>query len=160
MTIPPCTTGRHSTVDDTPAPEPKPVDENAAKLVQQSASEPTLAAPAARKPQSQAASPRPPASPAPPEDESDEPDAVVSAGVTCKRRGCNVTSTGGDRSEEKCVHHPGQALFHEGSKGWTCCKRRVLEFDEFLKIEGCKTKSRHLFVGRKKEGEEILETVR
>ena len=59
------------------------------------------------------------------------------------------------------MHHPGVALFHEGSKGWTCCKRRVLEFEEFMKIEGCKTKKRHLFVGKgKPSGEEKLETVR
>ena len=30
------------------------------------------------------------------------------------------------------------------SKGYLCCKRRVLEFDEFLKIGGCKT-GKHLF---------------
>ena len=57
-------------------------------------------------------------------------------------------------------------IFHEGSKGYTCCKRRVLEFDEFMKIEGCKTKERHMFVGSGKRkgagagGEELLETVR
>ena len=43
-----------------------------------------------------------------------------------------------------------EAVFHEGSKGYLCCKRRVLEFSEFLKIEGCTTGS-HLFVGAKKE---------
>ena len=53
------------------------------------------------------------------------------------------------RDGEKCVYHPGQAIFHEGSKGWTCCKRRVLEFDEFMKIEGCEHKGKHLFIGRK-----------
>lgn len=65
------------------------------------------------------------------------------------------------------MFHPGAPLFHEGSKGYTCCKRRVLEFDEFMKIEGCKTRDRHLFIGsggKKKAGneagEEILETVR
>lgn len=31
-----------------------------------------------------------------------------------------------------------------------CCKRRVLEFDEFLKIEGCKV-GRHLFVPKQKK---------
>jgi hypothetical protein len=46
----------------------------------------------------------------------------------------------------------------------------VLEFDEFMKIEGCQTKERHLFVGsgKRKEaggeqnssGEEMLATVR
>lgn len=43
-----------------------------------------------------------------------------------------------------------QAIFHEGSKGYLCCKRRVLEFSEFLKIEGC-TEGKHLFVGPKKD---------
>jgi len=54
------------------------------------------------------------------------------------------------RHEEECVYHPGVPLFHEGSKGWTCCKRRVLEFDEFMKIEGCKRRNRHCYVGKKK----------
>lgn len=59
------------------------------------------------------------------------------------------------------MHHPGQALFHEGSKGWTCCKRRVLEFDEFMRIEGCRKKPRHLFVGSgKKQGEEIVASIK
>ena len=66
------------------------------------------------------------------------------------------------RDGEECIHHPGQALFHEGSKGWTCCKRRVLEFDEFMKIEGCKRKNKHLFLGSKKDSakEEALMQVR
>lgn len=49
-----------------------------------------------------------------------------------------------------------QPVFHEGSKGYLCCKRRVLEFTEFLKIPGCKT-GRHLFVGQKKDGEELVQ---
>jgi len=40
----------------------------------------------------------------------------------------------------------------------------VLEFDEFMKIEGCKRKGRHLFVGKggknKGGGEEVVESVR
>jgi hypothetical protein len=82
--------------------------------------------------------------------------------VTCRRRGCDATyDPDKGREGEKCVHHPGQAVFHEGSKGWSCCKRRVLEFDEFMKIEGCTTKSRHLFVGKKKANEEEkLDTVK
>src|ERR1700678_3986839 len=38
----------------------------------------------------------------------------------------------------------------------------VLEFDEFLKIEGCKKRKRHLFVGQPKDAtaEEKLGTVR
>jgi len=38
-----------------------------------------------------------------------------------------------------------------GSKGYSCCKRRVLEFDQFMKIPGCAT-GRHLFIGAPKSG--------
>ncbi|KAF3360370.1 hypothetical protein VdG1_01330 [Verticillium dahliae VDG1] len=141
----------------------------------------------------------------------------------CVHQGCGKLYTD---PEEVCVYHPGPPVFHEGQKGWkcckprfltfeeflaippctegkhsttdlppkveqkepqadsalveklaaasgskgySCCKRRVLEFDQFMKIEGCKTKERHLFVGSGKKnkdgnvetgGEEVLETVR
>jgi hypothetical protein len=79
--------------------------------------------------------------------------------------------TGQSRDEEKCVYHPGVPIFHEGSKGYSCCKRRVLEFDQFMKLEGCQTKERHLFVGSGKkkksdaemegpDGEEVVQNVR
>lgn len=53
-------------------------------------------------------------------------------------------------------------MFHEGSKGWTCCKRRVLEFEEFMRIEGCRQKDKHLFVGTgsNEEEENIILNVR
>ncbi|KAJ6006158.1 hypothetical protein N7451_004102 [Penicillium sp. IBT 35674x] len=131
LAIPPCTTGKHSTVDDTPAPEPPKVTEE-------------------------------PPAPAPVEPDSDDPSLDIPANATCRRRGCGTTYTGSTaRDDEKCVHHPGQPIFHEGSKGWTCCKRRVLEFDQFLKIPGCTEKTRHMFVGKPKpEGEEKVESVR
>lgn len=168
LTITPCTIGKHTTVDDTPVPaEQKPSDADVEAKIQAQAPKPTnntenLPPPVARQPIA-AQSPRPTASPAPPEDESDAEDAVVPDNTTCKRKGCgSVYKQGQDRSKEECVHHPGQALFHEGSKGWTCCKRRVLEFDEFMRIPGCKTKSRHCFVGKKKDEqtEEALSEVR
>lgn len=43
------------------------------------------------------------------------------------------------------------------AQGYFCCKRRVLEFEEFLKIEGC-AEGRHLFV-RKSKGE-VRDTTR
>lgn len=164
MTIPPCITGQHSIIDDTPAPEPKPDDsEIEAKIRNQKTSSDTLNPAIARNPVATQA-PRASPSPAPPEDEDDPPDAPVPDGAGCKRRACGTTyHAGQDRTQEQCVYHPGQALFHEGSKGWTCCKRRVLEFDEFMKIPGCKTKDRHLFVGRKRldgDAEEKLSEVR
>jgi hypothetical protein len=145
LAIPPCTTGTHSDVDDTPAPAPKPAPEVADSIP---------AAP--RLPAAQAA-PQAAAAPAPPpESEDDDPEIELKKGASCRRKGCGVTHSGGG--------HPGAPIFHEGSKGWSCCKRRVLEFDQFMNIEGCKTKDRHLFVGSgqkdKAGAEEKLETVR
>lgn len=163
MEIPPCTTGKHSTVDDTPAPEPKPNNADVdAKIRAENERAQNLPPPVARVAVA-AQPPKATPSPAPPEDEDDDPDIPIPDGATCKRRGCGaVYKAGQDRSTEECVHHPGQALFHEGSKGWTCCKRRVLEFDEFMKLPGCTTKPQHLFVGKKKDptSEEELKDVR
>ncbi|KAJ5489218.1 hypothetical protein N7539_004108 [Penicillium diatomitis] len=142
LAIPPCTTGKHSTVDDTPAPEP------------------------VKAPEEPAPAPTPAAAPAPiplvvEEPDSDDPDAEIPANATCRRKGCGATYDGSRDREEKCVHHPGAPVFHEGSKGWSCCKRRVLEFDQFLKIPGCTEKVRHMFVGKAKPaGEEKVESVR
>ena len=62
------------------------------------------------------------------------------------------------------MHHPGHPIFHEGSKGWSCCKKRVLDFDEFMQIEGCKTKQKHMFVGSGKQkgsgDEKVVDSVR
>ncbi|KAF5864461.1 hypothetical protein ETB97_007565 [Aspergillus alliaceus] len=166
LEIPPCTTGKHSTVDDTPVEPPK----NTAQI----ADEPQLVAPQpVAAPVANSGVPRstyspaiaPPsntASPAPEESESDDPSLDIPVNATCRRRGCGAGHNSSvSREEEKCVHHPGQPIFHEGSKGWSCCKKRVLDFDDFLKIEGCREKKRHLFIGKgKPAGEEKVETVR
>ncbi|KAI8338100.1 chord-domain-containing protein [Chlamydoabsidia padenii] len=98
------------------------------------------------------------------EDEDDDESIPVKVGTTCRRRGCGVTFTddatnrqGGP--ESVCHYHPGAPIFHEGSKGWSCCPRKVLEFDEFLKIKGCKERQGHLFVGSKKDGQQQEELV-
>lgn len=163
MEIPPCTTGTHSTVDDTPLPEPAP---NNADLDAKIKAENERAAnlpPAIARVAVTAQPPKTSPSPAPPEDEDDDPDIPIPDGATCKRKACGVAHKAGDSREgEECVHHPGFALFHEGSKGYTCCKRRVLEFDEFMRIPGCSTKPHHLFVGKKKDptSEEEIKEVR
>jgi hypothetical protein len=163
MAIPPCTTGKHSTVDDTPKPEPKPSDEEVEAKIREQKEKAESLQPAVARVAVAAQTPRASPSPAPPEDEEDDPAVPVPDGATCKRRACGVVyKAGQSREGEQCVHHPGQALFHEGSKGWTCCKKRVLEFDEFMKITGCTTKDQHVFVGKKKDAsnEEELKEVR
>ncbi|ODV91281.1 hypothetical protein CANCADRAFT_2993 [Tortispora caseinolytica NRRL Y-17796] len=72
----------------------------------------------------------------------DPDDAVIPDKAMCKRRGCGKVYEG---SRDGCVFHPGVPVFHDAAKGWSCCKKRVLEFDAFLKIPGC-AKGKHLFV--------------
>ncbi|KAK3945342.1 cysteine and histidine-rich domain-containing protein [Diplogelasinospora grovesii] len=170
MTIEPCTEGKHSTTDFPPKIEKKEADPS---LVANNANDVPPPPPRTPIPAAQHA-PTPP--PPPPESDDDEEGIEISEGLICKRRGCEAGYTkGSSRDNEACVHHPGVPIFHEGSKGYSCCKRRVLEFDQFMKIEGCKTKKRHLFVGSGKDaaaaaakggssgtegGEEVLESVR
>lgn len=100
------------------------------------------------------------------EDPADSDDKLP-AGLVCKRGGCGFKYEGGprDRSKESCKYHKGSPIFHEGSKGWSCCKRRVLDFNDFLNIEPCSTaESGHLFVGAPKaaadgsaDGEESID---
>ncbi|MCJ1424758.1 Integrin beta-1-binding protein 2, partial [Sticta canariensis] len=155
LSIPPCTTGKHSTTDDTPAPEP-PLS-NVAELAAP-AIKPKKVPDLERASQVLSVAQLVPPPPATPQSDSDDPALLVPPNTSCRRRGCNACSP----TNTPCVYHPGQALFHEGSKGWTCCKKRVLEFEEFMRIEGCKRKHRHLFIGSGKNNgkEELLSTVR
>jgi len=89
--------------------------------------------------------------PQPVVEEEDDLAVPVAPGKICTRRACGVAFVSdevnrqGDGEGAVCTYHPLAPLFHEGSKGYMCCKPKVLEFDEFLKIKGCKT-GRHCFV--------------
>lgn len=106
--------------------------------------------------------------------EEDDLDLPVPTGAICKRKGCGakyesdqVSRGSGEKSV--CHFHPlgvslsasmmneltRQPIFHEGSKGYLCCKRRVLDFSDFLNITGC-TEGKHLFVGARKSEEEVV----
>ena len=59
---------------------------------------------------------------------------------TCKRMGCGMKFKECDNTETSCRYHKGKPIFHERSKGWSCCasgKKAVYDFDEFLKIPPC-----------------------
>lgn len=163
MSIAPCTTGTHSTTDHPPAIEKK---QNKHEDICNSTPNPSTTtrspAPVPSIPQTKAAPPPQPA----PESEDDDPSVEIPPNKICRRRACGKQYTGQRKEDEKCLFHPGVPVFHEGSKGYTCCKRRVLEFDQFLSLQGCQTKEQHLFVGSGKvkgtnsSGEEALESVR
>ncbi|KAJ1552121.1 Cysteine and histidine-rich domain-containing protein 1 [Nowakowskiella sp. JEL0078] len=57
--------------------------------------------------------------------------------LLCTRRGCGKSFKDDENNEAACEFHSGGPVFHEGLKGWSCCSKRVIDFDEFLKIPGC-----------------------
>jgi len=83
--------------------------------------------------------------------EEDDLSAPVPPGTVCRRKGCGVTFVSDELNRQGngegviCCYHSLPPIFREGSKGYLCCKRRVLEFEEFLKIKGCQT-GRHCFI--------------
>ncbi|KAK0210240.1 hypothetical protein DFS33DRAFT_1402956 [Desarmillaria ectypa] len=100
--------------------------------------------------------------PPPAIEEEDDLSIPVAVGTKCLRKGCGKLFVSdelnrlGDGEGTVCVYHPSPPIFREGSKGYLCCKRRVLEFDEFLKIGGCKT-GRHVFAVKAAPGPALTE---
>ncbi|KAL2919825.1 hypothetical protein HK105_200742 [Polyrhizophydium stewartii] len=154
LKIPGCAVGKHTTqTPESPAPaapasEPPKASAVAADGVETfHVAGPALSAPAAASAAAPASAPS--TAPAPPvvaeQDLNDAADAQIAEGAVCRRKACGQRfAATAARGGAECVFHPGAPIFHEGSKGWSCCTRRVLEFDEFLKIKGCTT-GRHRF---------------
>lgn len=55
----------------------------------------------------------------------DKPDAKIEVGSKCKRPSCGKPFVGEESRMEECVFHSGSPVFHEGSKGWSCCSRKA-----------------------------------
>ncbi|KAH9951955.1 chord-domain-containing protein [Amylocystis lapponica] len=155
MKIPGCTRGSHT--DEAPkteTPTPATPTVNLKLASSQEGKETYSAVPSGLKPVGNTA-PSPPPEPVPIVEEEDDLSVAVTVGTKCRRNGCQVTFQSddvdriGDGPGTVCRYHSMPPIFREGSKGYLCCKRRVLEFDEFLKIEGCKT-GRHVFVPQNK----------
>ena len=60
----------------------------------------------------------------------------------CFNRGCNQRYDEDKNHDEACTHHPGLPYFHDAYKIWSCCKKKSIDFTQFLDIKGC-TKSKH-----------------
>ena len=75
----------------------------------------------------------------------DDPNAVIAVGAPCLHKGCKEKFKDDKSRVEPCLYHPGAAVFHEGSKYWSCCKKGCLEFEEMLRQPGCST-GKHKFV--------------
>ena len=67
--------------------------------------------------------------------------------VRCTNYGCYKWYKPEENSDTACHYHTSPPVFHDASKGWSCCqkcvlgrivrRRRVYDWDEFYKIEGC-----------------------
>jgi hypothetical protein len=61
---------------------------------------------------------------------------VKATGMPCKNNGCPARV--GEVSENQpCVYHPGNPVFHEGFKFWSCCEKRTTDFNAFLEQKPC-----------------------
>ena len=57
--------------------------------------------------------------------------AEKSSGMPCKNNGC-LARVGEAGESQPCVFHPGNPVFHEGFKFWSCCEKRTTDFNAFL----------------------------
>jgi len=153
MDIPGCSCAAHVAEQKKSQPEPKPASQPPPPVAAPT-STPT---PAPSSAPVSSHKPNPPAKPAPApvEEEFDPPDAIIKPGTKCTRLACNQIYHDERSKTERCTYHPGVPVFHEGSKGYNCCKM-VGDFNEFLKMPGCK-KSTHKFVEVKKLGSNKIE---
>lgn len=78
-------------------------------------------------------------------DKSDVFFVLQTTGLSCTNNGCNETFDQANNTSTACQYHPGVPIFHEGLKGWTCCKKRTTDFSEFLDMPGC-TRGYHTVV--------------
>eukprot|EP00827_Trimyema_finlayi_P000619 TRINITY_DN113_c0_g2_i1.p2 TRINITY_DN113_c0_g2~~TRINITY_DN113_c0_g2_i1.p2 ORF type:complete len:195 (+),score=42.13 TRINITY_DN113_c0_g2_i1:93-677(+) len=56
----------------------------------------------------------------------------------CINKGCNKDYSKEENSEKACCFHPGQPIFHDLKKEWSCCQANSYEWDEFMKLPTCK----------------------
>eukprot|EP01122_Echinamoeba_exundans_P016809 TRINITY_DN8642_c0_g1_i1.p1 TRINITY_DN8642_c0_g1~~TRINITY_DN8642_c0_g1_i1.p1 ORF type:complete len:398 (+),score=78.77 TRINITY_DN8642_c0_g1_i1:89-1282(+) len=154
MQIPGCAFGFHSAEAEKSSPVYSPTvaaavaagaSNTASSSSAEIASPPSTASSAVKPPSTMA-----PETPKEIEIENDPEDAIIDLNTKCRRNGCHAVYKGPESKSEVCVHHPGVAIFHEATKYWSCCRPRAVEFDEFLKIEGC-SEGRHKFLPFKAE---------
>ncbi|XP_797726.4 cysteine and histidine-rich domain-containing protein 1 [Strongylocentrotus purpuratus] len=84
-----------------------------------------------------------------------EGDEDIKKGTICKNKGCRMPYEGEMSLTERCKHHPGAAIFHEGMKYWSCCNRKTSDFNNFLNQEGCTTGS-HVFKSTESEEKQLV----
>ncbi|KIY43625.1 CS-domain-containing protein [Fistulina hepatica ATCC 64428] len=164
MKIPGCTTvDKHTTEAQTYGEPAKPAPPTSATSAPQTTVANPFTAPSAVPPAQSIGSQPMKQAPPPVIEEEDDLDVAVEVGKLCRHKGCGIAFVSdevnriGDGAGTVCIYHSmpqGRLVysfiptFITSVQGYLCCKRRVLEFEEFLKIEGCKI-GRHVFVPKK-----------
>ncbi|CAK9296790.1 unnamed protein product [Gordionus sp. m RMFG-2023] len=62
----------------------------------------------------------------------------------CSHHACGVIYCKALKDDTVCCYHPGQPVFHEGMKYWSCCQKKTSDFTTFLNQMGC-VKGEHLW---------------
>ncbi|XP_071462600.1 integrin beta-1-binding protein 2 isoform X1 [Marmota flaviventris] len=57
--------------------------------------------------------------------------------LLCHNKGCGQQFDPSTNLSDSCRYHPGVPIFHDALKGWSCCRKRTVDFSEFLNIKGC-----------------------
>nr|CAH8861553.1 unnamed protein product [Trichobilharzia regenti] len=57
--------------------------------------------------------------------------------VLCYNKGCAQKFNPEENKEDSCRYHPGEPIFHDAKKKWSCCNKYSTDFSEFLSIKGC-----------------------
>ncbi|KJH40338.1 chord [Dictyocaulus viviparus] len=76
-----------------------------------------------------------------------ESENALRIGAPCRNNSCDKTYSGPESDCIPCIHHPGQAVFHEGMKYWSCCEKKTSNFNAFLAQTGCQKGSHQWSMG-------------
>lgn len=55
----------------------------------------------------------------------------------CINKGCLKAYAPSESEATCCKHHPGDPIFRDTRKYWTCCKKETWDWDEFVKLPTC-----------------------
>lgn len=57
--------------------------------------------------------------------------------LLCYNWGCGQCFDFEINFDDVCIYYLGVLVFYDVLKGWFCCKRRIIDFFDFLSIVGC-----------------------
>jgi hypothetical protein len=85
----------------------------------------------------------------------DDLNAEIVIDTLCKRPGCGKKYKSNESKSDECSYHLGNPIFHEGSKSWSCCPKKMYTFEDFLNIPKCQ-KGIHRFTNPNQTGPVVV----